>query len=159
MELQERIKHKTRTTGSFAFYESNEGFWKRISIKSIDSSSQALFYKICQTTKQILVTVQILTKIQHYEEKNCLNSCRKEISLFYLLQTNIHPWIMSHKQITLSPFRGVREYMSQYPPDSTWIGLVLTPLRCGTCCGTNRPGPLSRPWGPLFAFCAKRKRQ
>ena len=69
-ELQEKIKHKTRSTNSFTFYESNEGFWKRISIKSIDSSSQALFYKICRTTKLTLVTIQIRTKIQHYEEKN-----------------------------------------------------------------------------------------
>ena len=159
MELQERIKHKTRSTSLFVFYESNEGFWKRISIKSIDSSSQALFYKIRRPTKLILVMVQIWTKIQRYQEKNYLNSCKKEISLFYLLQTNIHPWLMSHEQINLSPFRGVREYASQYPPDSTWIGLVLTPLRCGTCCGTNRPCPLSRPWGPLFAICAKRKMQ
>ena len=68
-ELQEKIKHKTRSTNSFTFYESNEGFWKRISIKSIDSSSQALFYKICRTTKLILVMAQIQTKIQRYEEK------------------------------------------------------------------------------------------
>ena len=69
-ELQEKIKHKMRSTNSFTFYESNEGFWKRISIKSIDSSSQALFYEICRTTKMTLVMVQIRAKIKCYEEKS-----------------------------------------------------------------------------------------
>ena len=31
-------------------------------------------------------------------------------------------------------------------------------LRCGTYCGMNRPCPLSRPGGPLFAFCAKKEK-
>ena len=81
-ELQERIKHKTRSTNSFTFYESNEGFWKKISIKSIDSSSWALSYKICWTTKLVLVTVQIRTKIQCYEEKIVSIHVRRKLVCF-----------------------------------------------------------------------------
>ena len=59
----------------------------------------------------------------------------------------------------MSPFKGVREYVSQYPPLTVpEQDLSSLRLRCGTCCGTSCPCPLSRPWGPLFAFCAKKEK-